>query len=130
MTDTLLSPESAEFLRQFGQIGIFLAFGLFFALFSLFLARLVRVRGHDPLFRTTYECGPEAVGSPWVQLNVRFYIFGMLFVLFDVETLFIYPWALAYKSLGVIGFVEMLAFIAVLFLGLIYAWRKGALQWE
>ncbi|OGR84143.1 MAG: NAD(P)H-quinone oxidoreductase subunit 3 [Elusimicrobia bacterium RIFCSPLOWO2_01_FULL_54_10] len=111
-------------------MGIFLAFGLFFALFSLFLARLVRVRGHDPLFRTTYECGPEAVGSPWVQLNVRFYIFGMLFVLFDVETLFIYPWALAYKSLGVIGFVEMLAFIAVLFLGLIYAWRKGALQWE
>ena len=130
MTDTLLSPESAEFLRQFGQIGIFLAFGLFFALFSLFLAFLVRARGNDPVFRTTYECGPEAVGSPFVQLNVRFYIFAMLFVLFDVETLFIYPWAVAYKSLGMIGFVEMLAFILVLGLGLAYAWRKGALQWE
>lgn len=130
MTDSLLSHESAEFLRQFGQIGVFLAFGLFFALFSLFLAFLVRMRGNDPIFRTTYECGSEAIGSPFVQLNVRFYLFAMLFVLFDVETLFIYPWAVAYKSLGMIGFVEMLAFIAVLGLGLAYAWRKGALQWE
>ena len=130
MTDSLLSPGSAEFLRQFGQIGVFLAFGLFFALFSLFLAYLVRARGNDPLFSTTYECGAESVGSPFVQLNVRFYLFAMLFVLFDVETLFIYPWAVAYKSLGMIGFVEMLAFIAVLFLGLVYAWRKGALKWE
>lgn len=130
LTDSLLSPESAEFLRQFGQIGVFLAFGLFFALFSIFLAFLVRVRGHDPLFRATYECGSEAIGSPFVQLNVRFYVFAMLFVLFDVETIFIYPWAVAYKSLGMIGFVEMLAFIGVLGLGLAYAWRKGALQWE
>lgn len=122
--------ESSEFLRQYGQIGIFLAFGIFFAFFSLFLAWLVRVRNHDPIFRTTYECGPEPVGSSWVQLNVRFYLFALLFVIFDVETLFIYPWAVSYKSLGFGGFLEMLAFIAVLFLGLIYAWRKGALKWE
>ena len=125
-----LSPESAEFLKQFGQVGVFLAFGLFFAFFSLFMAWLVRARGNDPQFRTTYECGPEALGSPWVHLNVRFYLFALLFVLFDVETLFIYPWAVAYRSLGMIGFVEMTAFIAVLFLGLVYAWRKGGLKWE
>ena len=119
-----------EFLRQYGQVGIFFIFGIFFAFFSLFLAWLVRVRNHDSLFTTTYECGPDAVGTPWVKLNVRFYLFALLFVLFDVETLFIYPWAIAYKSLGVIGFVEMLIFIAVLFLGLVYAWRKGGLKWE
>ncbi|OGR87433.1 MAG: hypothetical protein A3A86_03495 [Elusimicrobia bacterium RIFCSPLOWO2_01_FULL_60_11] len=130
LTESLLNPESAEFLRQFGQIGVFLAFGISFGIGNLFLAYLVRSRGHDPVFRTTYECGPEAIGSPFVQLNVRFYVFAMLFVLFDVETLFIYPWAVAYKSLGMAGFLEMLAFIGVLGLGLAYAWRKGALQWE
>ncbi|OGR82111.1 MAG: NAD(P)H-quinone oxidoreductase subunit 3, partial [Elusimicrobia bacterium RIFCSPHIGHO2_01_FULL_64_10] len=91
---------------------------------------LVRARGHDPVFRTTYECGPDPVGPAWVQLNVRFYLFALLFVVFDVETLFIYPWALAYRTLGMTGFVEMLIFIAVLFLGLVYAWRKGSLQWD
>lgn len=125
-----MSPETAEFLKKFGQVGIFLAFGTFFAFFSLFLAWLVRSRGHDPLFRTTYECGPEPVGSAYAQFNVRFYVFALLFVLFDVETLFIYPWAVAYKSLGLLGFVEMTVFIAILFLGLIYAWGKDALRWE
>ena len=124
-----MTPESLHFLRQFGQIGVFLGFGLFFAFFSLFLAWLVRVRNHDPLFTTTYECGPEAEGSPFVQLNVRFYLFALLFVIFDVETLFIYPWAMIYQSLGVVGLIEMVVFILVLFLGLIYAWRKGGLKW-
>lgn len=119
-----------SFLKQYGQVGIFLLFGIFFGFVNLILAWLVRVRGHDPIFTTTYECGPEPVGSAWAQLNVRFYLFALLFVLFDVETLFIYPWAVAYRSLGVIGFLEMITFIFVLFLGLVYAWRKGALKWE
>ena len=122
--------ESSGFLQQYAQIGIFLVFGTVFAFFNLVLAWLVRARGNDPIFTTTYECGPETVGSAWGQLNVRFYLFALLFVLFDVETLFIYPWAVAFKSLGLVGFLEMLVFIAILFLGLIYAWKKGALQWE
>ncbi len=125
-----MPSQPLDFLGQYAQVGIFLVFGMFFAFFSLFLAWLVRVRNHDPIFSTTYECGPEATGSPWVQLNVRFYVFALLFVLFDVETLFIYPWAVTYRSLGMTGFIEMVAFILVLFLGLVYAWRKGALQWE
>src|SRR5437016_2153154 len=116
-------------MRQFGQLGVFSAFGTFFAFFSLFLSWLVRARGNDPIFRTTYECGPETIGSAFGQLNVRFYLFALLFVLFDVETLFIYPWAVTYKTLGMTGFVEMVAFISVLFLGLIYTWRKGGLKW-
>ena len=121
--------QSSQFLRQYGQIGIFLGFGLFFAFFSLVMAWLVRVRNHDPLFTTTYECGPEPEGTPWVQMNVRFYLFALLFVIFDVETLFLYPWAMIYKNIGLNGFIEMAVFIAVLFLGLIYAWGKGALKW-
>jgi NADH:ubiquinone oxidoreductase subunit 3 (subunit A) len=119
-----------DFLSQYGHIGIFVIFGTAFAFISLGLSWLFRMRGQDALFRTTYECGPEPVGSAWVQLNVRFYVFALLFVLFDVETLFIYPWAVAYRELGWVGFVEMLVFIGVLFLGLVYAWRKGALKWE
>ena len=125
-----MADESIVYLKQFGQVGIFLLFGLFFSFFSLFLAWLVRPRNHDPIFRTTYECGPEPVGTPWVQMNVRFYLFALLFVIFDVETIFIYPWALAVGSLGWVGLAEMVVFIAVLFLGLIYAWKKGALEWE
>src|SRR3989338_8118337 len=113
-----MNHESVLFLTQYGQVGVFLVFGLFFAFFSLFLAWLVRVRGHDPLFTTTYECGSEPVGSAWARLNIRFYIFALLFVIFDVETLFIYPWAIAYKNLGIVGFIEMLIFIAILFVGL------------
>ena len=124
-----MTSESLHFLRQFGQIGVFLGFGLFFAFFSLFLAWLVRVRNHDPIFTTTYECGPDTEGSPFVQLNVRFYLFALLFVIFDVETLFVYPWALIYRSLGVVGLVEMVTFIMVLALGLMYAWKKGGLKW-
>ena len=122
--------ESADFLKQYGQVGLFLIVGIIFAAISLIMAWLVRTRNFDPIFKTTYECGPDPVGSAFAQVNVRFYIFALLFVLFDVETLFIYPWAVAYRGLGLIGFVEMTAFIAVLFLGLVYAWKKGALKWE
>ena len=68
---------SSDMIGQFGRIGVFTAFGLFFAFFSLFLSWLVRARGHDPVFRTTYECGPDPVGPAWVQLNVRFYLFAL-----------------------------------------------------
>lgn len=122
--------ESTEFLRQYGQIGIFVVYGIVFTVIGLGAAWLFRTRNSDPLLLTTYECGPETVGPAWVGFNIRFYIFALLFVLFDVETLFIIPWAVAYKSLGLLGFIEMAIFITVLVLGLLYAWRKGALKWE
>ena len=117
-------------LEQYGTVGIFLLFGVLFSLGGLILAWFIRARNNDPIMRTTYECGPEAVGSSHVQINVRFYVFALLFVLFDVETLFIYPWAVTFRDLGLAGFLEMVVFIAVLFLGLAYAWKKGVLKWE
>ena len=122
--------QTADFLRQYGQVGIFLLFGTFFFFFNLALAWLVRWRGNDPIFRKTYECGMEPVGGTQVQMNVRFYSFALLFVLFDVETLFIYPWAVSYRELALNGFLEMIVFLGVLMLGLAYAWKKGALKWE
>ncbi len=84
----------------------------------------------DPLKDTTYECGMEAVGSTEIKTNIRFYVFALIFVIFDVETLFVYPWAVTVREIGPVAIIEMLIFLAVLFLGLVYAWGKGALTWD
>ncbi|HUQ39815.1 MAG TPA: NADH-quinone oxidoreductase subunit A [Acidimicrobiales bacterium] len=76
-----------------------------------------------------YESGVDPVGGGWSQSQVRYYIFALLFVMFDVEAVFIFPWAVRLEALGVFGLVEMLAFIVILALGLVYAWRKGVLRW-
>ena len=76
-----------------------------------------------------YECGEVPEGSAWVKFNIRFYIIALIFIIFDVEVIFMYPWALAYKEFGIIGFVEMLLFVGILMVGLFYVWRKGDLDW-
>ncbi len=78
----------------------------------------------------TYECGVDPVGSGWSQTYIRYYVFGLLFVIFDVEAVFIFPWAIEVESLAYFGIVEMAVFISILFLGLIYAIRKGVLRWD
>ncbi|NJL98571.1 MAG: photosynthetic/respiratory NAD(P)H-quinone oxidoreductase subunit C [Synechococcaceae cyanobacterium SM2_3_2] len=80
--------------------------------------------------RTTYESGMEPLGQAWIQFNIRYYMFALVFVIFDVETVFLYPWAVAFHNLGLLAFVEALIFIAILVVGLVYAWRKGALEWS
>ena len=77
-----------------------------------------------------YECGVMSVGTARERFSVRFYLVAMLFILFDIEVVFLYPWARLLRELGVVGFVEMALFVVVLLVGLIYAWRKGALEWE
>lgn len=77
-----------------------------------------------------YECGIETVGDAWLQYTVGYYLFAILFLIFDVETIFLFPWAIAFKSAGIAGFVEILVFFAILGLGLLYAWKKHALKWE
>ena len=76
-----------------------------------------------------YECGEVPQGSAWVKFNIRFYIIALIFIIFDVEVIFMYPWALAYKEFGIIGFIEMLLFVSILLVGLFYVWRKGDLDW-
>lgn len=78
---------------------------------------------------STYECGEVFTGTVWVKFNVRYYIFALLFLIFDVETAFLFPWAIVLKELGMFGLVEMLIFLAILALGLLYPWKKGLLKW-
>lgn len=117
-------------MNDYGQVLIFLLIGIVFIFVSLFLSFLVRNVSANLLKMTTYECGEEPVGHSWIQFNIRYYIFALIFVVFDVEILYLFPWAVIFKQLGLIAFIEMFIFIAILVLGLAYAWRKGALVWD
>jgi len=101
-----------------------------FAAVTLVAAKLLRPKVEYARKLSTYECGIPATGSTEVKLNIRFYVFALLFVLFDVETLFVYPWAVTAKGMGHFALAEMGVFLAILAVGLAYAWSKGALQWE
>jgi NADH-quinone oxidoreductase subunit A len=92
-------------------------------------ARLIAPRRPLPEKLTTYECGIDPVGEGWSQSQVRYYIYGFLFVIFDVESVFLFPWARVFESLGYAAVVEMGIFIGILAVGLLYAWRKGVLHW-
>ncbi|MBK4731100.1 photosynthetic/respiratory NAD(P)H-quinone oxidoreductase subunit C [Oxynema sp. CENA135] len=97
---------------------------------ALGASALLRARGGYPERVTTYESGVEPIGGAWIQFNIRYYMFALVFVVFDVETVFLYPWAVAFHRLGLLAFIEALIFIAILVIALVYAWRKGALEWS
>ena len=97
---------------------------------ALLLGILVRPKRSYSIKLSPYESGNLPVGEPRDKFSVRFYIIAMLFVVFDVEAVFLYPWAVAYDKIGLYGFIEMMIFIFILLIGYIYAWEKGALEWE
>lgn len=99
-------------------------------LLALGASRLLRPKGRRGVRRTTYESGCEPIGGAWIQFNIRYYMFALVFVIFDVETVFLYPWAVAFHKLGLLAFIEALVFITILVVALVYAWRKGALEWS
>ena len=96
----------------------------------LIIGNIIRPRRRYTQKGLPYECGISPVSEPRYRFSVKFYIIAMLFVVFDVEAVFLYPWAVAYDKLGLYGFVEMMIFIFILLVGYIYAWEKGALDWE
>jgi NADH-quinone oxidoreductase subunit A len=121
-------------MAPFTAIAIFTVVGILFVVLVLGISSLLRPHNPRPEKLTTYECGERPVGQAWSQFNVRYYIFCLLFVIFDVETVFLYPWALKLgwfrqQGLGPFVFGEMVVFLGILVLGLAYAWRKGALEW-
>ena len=89
----------------------------------------LRPNAPDPIKESTYECGVETEGTAWVQFNFRYYYFALLFVIFDVEAVFLYPWAVSFEKVAIVGFIEVLTFVLILMIGLAYAWRKKALEW-
>lgn len=116
-------------LSNYAFIGIFTIVALTFPLIPLLLAKLLRPVRPTNVKQSTYECGLEAIGEIWVQFKVQYYLYALAFVIFDIETVFLYPWAVAFNQLGLFALVEMLVFLAILAVGLVYAWRKGALEW-
>jgi NADH-quinone oxidoreductase subunit A len=120
-------PEG--YFGQYATIGVFALVGVALVFVTLQLARLVRPNVPHPEKYTTYESGIDPIGSGWQHTNVRYYIFALLFVVFDVEAVFLFPWAIVFERLGTQAFVEMVIFIAILALALLYAIKKGVLEW-
>ena len=120
---------SRDYFVQYATIGAFALIGTVLVFGTLALARLVspNVPAHDKY--TTYESGIDPVGSGWAQTNVRYYLFALLFVIFDVEAVFLFPWAIVFERLGTQAFVEMVIFIGILALALLYAIKKKVLEW-
>lgn len=121
---------TSRLFGDFISVAVFTIVGLAFVPIVLGISRILQTHEPNPEKLSTYECGEVPLGEPWVHFHVRYYVFALLFLLFDVETVFLYPWAVAYGKLGIFGLVEMALFISVLALGLSYAWRKGALTWR
>ena len=111
-------------------VGLFILLVVGFVATTLVLARLIAPsRRSSKTKRMNYETGEMTVTGPWRPFPVRYYVFALLFLIFDVEAAFLYPWAVAYRDLGLYGFVEMVIFVLILGVGLAYAWKKGALKW-
>ena len=114
-----------------GEVLLFIIGGLLFVSIALLVSRIIRPSRPNPEKLTSYESGEEPIGTPWIQYNVRFYVIALIFILFEVEVVFLFPWATIFsdKRLGWYPFVEMLIFVGLLALGLAYAWKNGHLDW-
>lgn len=111
-------------------------FWIFFLVVTIFpaiifsISKFITPENKGPEKITSYESGIEPMGSARIQFQIRYYMFALVFVVFDVETVFLYPWAMSFYEFGILSFIEALIFISILIVGLIYAWRKGALEWS
>jgi NADH-quinone oxidoreductase subunit A len=125
-------------LSEYGKILIILLIGALLVCATIFLARLISPKKNNPIKSGTYECGEDPIGSSWVQFNPRFYVIALVFLLFDVELIFIFPWATVFGQSEYIAadgrwgwftMIEMAMFIGILILGLVFVWKKGDLEW-
>ncbi len=117
-------------LTDFGRVLLFFIIAGIFVTLGLITAWIVRPKRPYPDKLTTYECGEDPVGSPWVKYNIRFYVVALIFLIFEVEILFLFPWALVYQELGLFAFIEMVIFLVILFVGYAYVWVRGDLDWD
>lgn len=124
-----------DYFRQYGLIAIFAVVALIVPVSMLMLSWLaskVRMRPQkpDPVKQDIYECGMQSIGGKWGQFNFRYYMYALLFVIFDVQVIFIYPWAVRFNQLPLFALIEMVVFILILVVGWMYAWRKQDLEWR
>lgn len=119
-----------EYLARYFPILLFIFVALVFGVATLLLSYLVQPKYPEPEKLTSYECGSEPFSDARMPFPVRYYIFAMLFVIFDIEVIFLYPWAVVFTKIELIGLIEMLVFIGLFLVAYVYAWRKGALEWD
>ena len=133
--DPMMEPSQ---LTEFGKVFIYLVMGVLFVLFTFLLGWLVALKRPNPEKLSSYECGEEPTGSSWIQFNSRFYVVALIFLLFDVEMVFIFPWTTVFSQeiiiavdqrWGWLSLIEMFIFIGILLIGLLYVWKKGDLNW-
>jgi NADH-quinone oxidoreductase subunit A len=117
-------------LSDWGAVFIFFAVALVFGAGGIVTSFLIHPRLTTEEKITTYECGVDTIGPTWVQFKTSYFMYALLFVIFDVETVYLYPWAVKFKSLGLFAFIEMIVFLFILIIGLWYAWKEGALEWK
>ena len=117
-------------LSDFGVVLLFFIIGFVFVGIGLIAAAIIRPSHPNPVKNSTYECGEMPIGPPWIRFNNRFYVIALIFLLFDVEVVFLLPWALVFKQLGWFAFIEMIVFVVILLAGLAYVWGKGDLEWD
>ena len=117
-------------LEQYGAVAICAMVAFAFPFIPLIAAAIVNVSKPGKEKETVYECGVDTIGRSWVQFKASYFLYALAFVVFDVETVFLYPWAVVFRHMDIAAFAEMFIFMAILLLGLGYAWKKGALEWK
>ena len=117
-------------LSEFAFVGILVVVASLLPIVGLGIASLIRPKKPNPVKQSTYECGIESIGDAWVQFRAQYYIYALVFVVFDIEAVFLLPWAVAYNQLPLYALLEAVLFILILVLALVYTWRKGALRWS
>ncbi|MCH7566248.1 MAG: NADH-quinone oxidoreductase subunit A [Nitrospirae bacterium] len=119
-----------EYLSQYFTVVLFIGIALAFGIVTLLASYLLQPRFPEAEKLSPYECGSEPFSDARMPFPVRYYIIAMMFVIFDIEVIFLYPWAVAFSDIGLIGLLEMLVFIGLFVVAYVYAWRKGALEWD
>nr|YP_010119739.1 NADH-plastoquinone oxidoreductase subunit 3 [Hemsleya zhejiangensis]YP_010950783.1 NADH-plastoquinone oxidoreductase subunit 3 [Hemsleya amabilis]QRC26906.1 NADH-plastoquinone oxidoreductase subunit 3 [Hemsleya zhejiangensis]WMI39406.1 NADH-plastoquinone oxidoreductase subunit 3 [Hemsleya amabilis] len=117
-------------LYEYDIFWVFLIISSVIPILAFFISGVLAPLSNEPEKLSSYESGIEPMGDAWLQFRIRYYMFALVFVVFDVETVFLYPWAMSFDVLGVSVFIEALIFVLILIVGLVYAWRKGALEWS
>nr|YP_009682204.1 NADH-plastoquinone oxidoreductase subunit 3 [Fissidens nobilis]QDQ38686.1 NADH-plastoquinone oxidoreductase subunit 3 [Fissidens nobilis] len=118
-------------LSKYNSFFIFLLIASFIPILTFSISKILGpISSKRPEKLTSYESGIEPMGDAWIQFQIRYYMFALVFVIFDIETVFLYPWAMSFNDLGLSAFIEALVFVFISVIGLVYAWRKGALEWS
>ena len=122
--------SAISFSDPYFSVLVLMGIALAMAVGFVFLSQALGPKTYNPVKYSVYECGVDPITPAAVRVSVKFYLVALLFILFDLESAFIYPWAVVFRELGLFGFIEMAVFIGILLAGLVYAWKKGALEWQ